>query len=574
MKTILIVISILILIVTGIYFYIRFSVLRSKDFKPDNTKSKSTLDLRPRLIAKLQQLVKDGSSGLYNLSITEIEPRLNSGGVDITGMKIVPDSVTLSVLKSTQDAPGEVVKLSIDSFHIDGLGIEDLLHKSEIDLKTISFTRPLIEIFKLKEIPGKKKNDTISLYQKIMKQFKRISINQILVQHGTVINHNFGRKNQTIKLDDVDIKIDSIRIDSSTQFADKRFLFAEEVQVSARDIKTSTADNLYFLKCESINISTRQNTITARNISFTPRYTREQFESKFQTRKYMFTLAIPKLALFGIDWWKIVNGNNLVAKEAMLEYPACGVYLDRSLPFRKIKQNNFPHQVLMRMPLPFSIAKMKMRHAKLLYTEYNPGTGQTGNVVVSDVNGMVANITNIPKEIRRNRFMISQSSGSFMNRVPLDVAFHFDLLKYRTGNFTMDLKVGGMDSSVLNPITGPLAEFIFKRGSISEGTVHVEGNNFKASGKGMLLYKDLYLEAVKKKPGEPGKIKKRRLISFIGNVLLIKNSNPSNGKAPRKETFSSERNDHQPFFSLVWKTIYIGVLKSIGLPPAFGNKSY
>ena len=41
------------------------------------------------------------------------------------------------------------------------------------------------------------------------------------------------------------------------------------------------------------------------------------------------------------------------------------------------------------------------------------------------------------------------------------------------------------------------------------------------------------------------------------------------GEAPREEIFGSERNDHQPFFSLVWKTIYIGVLKSIGLPNQF-----
>ena len=138
----------------------------------------------------------------------------------------------------------------------------------------------------------------------------------------------------------------------------------------------------------------------------------------------------------------------------------------------------------------------------------------------------------------------------------------------------MDLKVGELDSSILNPITGPLAEFIFKRGSIQKGIVHIEGNNLKASGKGMLLYKDLYLVSLKKNSDKPGKVKQRKLLSFIGNVLLIKNSNPSKGKAPRQVSFSSERNDHQPFFSLVWKTIYIGVLKSIGLPGNFGNKPY
>jgi hypothetical protein len=574
MKKILIVILILIVLITGAYLYIRFSVLRSKDFKPDTTKSKSILDLRPQLIAKLQQLVKDGSGGLYNLSIGEIEPHISSGGVDIMNVNIVPDSLALLKLKSAPIAPDQFFKISIDSFHIDGLGIEDILHKDQVNLKTISFTGPVIEMYQLKKLLKKKKKDTTTLYQKIMKQMKRISINEIFVQHGIFINHNFGQRNQPVKLDDVEIKMDNILIDSNSQFDKKRFLFAEEVQMSAKNLKERTEDSLYFIKCGSVKISTRENSIAAEHISVEPRYNRKEFESKLSTRKYMFTLDIPKLTLSGIDWWKIVNGRSIIAKEAMMENGKCEVYLDRSLPFRKIKRNNFPHQILMRTPMPFSIAKMKMHHTKLVYTEFNPGTDQTGNVVVSDVNGTVMNITNIRKEIRKNRFMVTTSTGSFMNRTPMDVGFHFDLLKYKTGNFTMDLKVGELDSSILNPITGPLAEFIFKRGSIQKGVVHVEGNNFKATGKGMLLYKDLYLVAVKKKEDEPGKVKQKKLLSFIGNVLLIKNANPSKGKAPREEVFDSERNDHQPFFSLVWKTIYIGVLKSIGLPKSFGNKSY
>ena len=56
----------------------------------------------------------------------------------------------------------------------------------------------------------------------------------------------------------------------------------------------------------------------------------------------MFTIDIPKLTLSGIDWWEIVNGKSLIAKEAMYwKMAICEVYLDRSLPFRKIKTEQF-----------------------------------------------------------------------------------------------------------------------------------------------------------------------------------------------------------------------------------------
>ena len=110
MKKIFIVILVLIILLTCGYLYVRFSVLKSKDFKPDTTKSKSILDLRPQLIAKLQQLVKDGSDGLYNLSIGEIEPHISSGGVDMMTVKIVPDSLTLLKLKSSPVLPMKFLK--------------------------------------------------------------------------------------------------------------------------------------------------------------------------------------------------------------------------------------------------------------------------------------------------------------------------------------------------------------------------------------------------------------------------------------------------------------------------------
>ena len=96
----------LIILITGGYLYIRFSVLKPKDFKPDTSKSKSIVDLRPQLIAKLRQMVKDGSDGLYNLSIGKIEPHISSGGMDMMTIRIVPDSLTVSKLKSSPVAPG------------------------------------------------------------------------------------------------------------------------------------------------------------------------------------------------------------------------------------------------------------------------------------------------------------------------------------------------------------------------------------------------------------------------------------------------------------------------------------
>src|SRR5438552_2540906 len=85
-------------IIIGVYLYVRFSVLKTKDFKPDSSKAKSVLDLRPSIIAKLQQLVKDGSGGLYHLSIEEIEPHIFKSTLDIMNATLSPDSAGIKNL--------------------------------------------------------------------------------------------------------------------------------------------------------------------------------------------------------------------------------------------------------------------------------------------------------------------------------------------------------------------------------------------------------------------------------------------------------------------------------------------
>jgi len=138
----------------------------------------------------------------------------------------------------------------------------------------------------------------------------------------------------------------------------------------------------------------------------------------------------------------------------------------------------------------------------------------------------------------------------------------------------MDLHIGKIDSSILNPITEPMGEFMIKKGSIQKGIAHVTGDNFKATGKGELLYKNLYLVGLKKDKSKPSGIKKKSIVSFFGNLFLIKNNNPEKGKEPRIVDFNFKRESKTTFFSLVWGTIYSGILQTIGLPQTFGKKSY
>lgn len=500
MKKLSIVFTIIIIIVIGAYLYIRFVVLKAKDFEPDYSKSKSVVDLRPALIAKLQQLVKDASAGLYDLSIGKIDPHISDLSIDITHAVLIPDSVIINRLNKSHLLPDNVFKISLSSLHIDGIHINDLLSKDHLSLLHILINSPVIEVYyreKWHNKPLHISDDSITVYKGIMKKMKSISINTIEVKNGTA--HGF---------------------------------------------------------------------------QLHPRFNKLQFESHLHARKEMYNLSIPKIILHGISWSELTNYKNIIANSAVVSNGSCKIFLDRSLPFRHVKINNFPQQILMRIPVAISIAQMHIRECNLAYSEHNPGMNKTGTIYIDHLKGEITNITNMPEQIKKQNLLVIKSSGLFMHKIPMTNGFVFDLSKYKTGNFRMDLNIGELDSSVLNPITAPMGEFMIKKGRIQVGIAHVTGDNFKATGKGELLYKNLYLIGLKKDKSKPSGIKKKSLISFLGNVFLIKNNNPEKGEEPRIVDFYFKRENKTTFFSLVWGTIYLGILKTIGLPQRFADKSY
>ena len=492
----------------GTYFYIRFVLLKAKDFKPDYSKSKSIIDMRPAIIAKLQQLVKDGSDGLYYLSIGKMDLHILASSIDITNAVLTPDSARIKELDKAHTLPDDLFKISFSSLHIDGLGLNDVLSKDHLLLKRILITSPLLKYIINEKgtirSAYKKKVILPRCIKKIMKKMKSISIDTIEVLDGAFISHLFSKKYQTNKLNDVSIIMNDVLIDSSTQYDTKRFLFAKQANLSTKNFYGRTPDSLYYFKCSSIDISTTGNNLTALNIELHPRENRQQFESHLKQRKEIYNLTIPKITVSGINWWDLANQKNIIANEATISNASCDIFLDRSLPFRKVKVNNFPHQILMRLPVPLSITKMHIRHCNLAYSEHNPGMDKTGTVYIDDMNGEVTNITNMQAQIKKHKILVIKSSGLFMHKIPMTNGFTFNLSKYKTGDFTMDLNIGAIDSSILNPITEPMGEFMIQKGTYKKELLMLQAIILKVAAKENYYIKIFTWLALKKIRINPG----------------------------------------------------------------------
>ncbi|MEP6596263.1 MAG: hypothetical protein ABJA71_09970 [Ginsengibacter sp.] len=564
-RKIAIVLLVAVLIIAGGFFYIKYHFLKAKDFKPVTSKAKSIIDLRPSVIAKLQQVVKDGSNGLYILSIEKIDPDVLASKLIVVNAGIRIDTAAMLHLDSLKKLPDDIFKIHFDSLHIDGMGIEDLINKNSVEITGISISKPVIEVYHKTRAYNKaerKRNDTLSLYHRIKGRMNKISIGSIRIDNGIFITYDVDRKKKASKFNNITLRINDLLIDSSTQFDAKRFMFAKHATIDARNYMIPTPDSLYYFKTAAISIAAEQHTLTLHDAELNPRGNRRQFEGKLQFRKEMYHVNFPKVVLSGVDWWAIMNHESFIAKKGEITGGTYTIFLDRSLPKSPaIKLDNFPHQLLMKIPVPVSVNKLTISHVNVSYEEYNPDARQ-GATAFFD------NTSNINTDIKKHPVATFAGTGLFMHHIPISARFTFDLSKYKTGDYSADVHMDKLDNLTINPIAEPLGLFSVKSGTIQQGTAHIDGNNFNAKCKIAMAYTDLHVKPLKK-ADENGQLKKKHMTGFFANVFLIKNANPIKGKELRQPDFSVERDYHANFFNVIWISILTGILKTIGVPVKF-----
>ena len=135
----------LMLVVGGIiiaaYLFMRFSLQKdirkskekqavavSKAFAAPAENPDSTMDLRPLFKTRLQQLVKEGSRGLYDLSIDSMSVDVLQSTVTLMNIRLSPDRKALAVLDHSQQAPDDVFDIALPTLTINGINIDDVVN--------------------------------------------------------------------------------------------------------------------------------------------------------------------------------------------------------------------------------------------------------------------------------------------------------------------------------------------------------------------------------------------------------------------------------------------------------------
>ncbi|MES2881007.1 MAG: hypothetical protein V4676_02575 [Bacteroidota bacterium] len=577
-KKLLIIIGIPALLLLGGYLYLRFSLESSINKTEKKTgvtqpivkelggKKVSGADLRPLFITKLQQVLSESSNGLYKVSVGDLQPDLLSSSLLLKDVVLNYDSTVFAVQKKAGTLPDNVFSISFKSLLIEGINLDDAITSKTMDYKLVKLVQPRIILIHGKAPEKEMSNEDFA--GRFLKQMKKLSIQQLIIEDGTVVVQNAANNKKSNQLNSVSVVMTNILLDSASRKIRKGILFSETATIQFKNFVKPTADGLYNLKIGKVTIREPQQTVSLANVSFTSPYGRKGFVRKQKFSKELYSLNTPAVTIAGLNWFTLMNEEELVADAINMERGSLSIYLDRSLP-PKSKMGNFPNQLLLKLPMKINVAKVNISNMNFAYSEYNPISQQTGTMYL---NKLKLSIKNVSNNKQNPQPVIAIGSGLLMNKVPVKANFIFDMAQAKSGKFSAQLKVAGFDGAVVNPFAMPMGMVKTEEGIVHSAEGKITGNELKAAGKVFIAYSNLKLHLLEKDKGEAA-LDKKGFTTLVANLFVLKKNNPVKGPDARREDAEFVRLPEGGFFTLIWKTILVGILKTIGAPEKMAYKT-
>ena len=545
MKKILIACSILIVLATGVFYYL---------------KSKRLTDFEPLMKQKLQQLVKDGSRGLYDISIGKVDIDVLQSKVIFADIHLHYDTSVYIQRVQLQQQPKDLFDIKVKAISIDGITPVDILRKKDLRLNVLYINNPVIKIY---HTPGEDAfKDSTTLYHRITKEIGSFGIKKFALKNANVSFVNTKTKVEE-HFPELHITLDDFLIDDSTQNDSSRFLYSKDASIAVMKYRRRTNDNLYTLKLDSVLIQASKKEVSIKKFQFTPNVSKAELRKILKARKDRYDIDINNIMISNIDWWGVVTNDVVNIGDVLIKDGKTEIYCDKTIP---VKQRNgilYPHQKLFELNMPFRIDKIKIKNLDFTYAEFNEESLKEGKIIFQNTDAVITNITNIPSVIAKNPFLKIDATSSFMKTAALNAGFTFNLAKQKDGVFSVYANLGGLDGTLLNPVTEPLTMVKINKANITGYRMTMHGDINDARADVLLTYHDLDITVLKK--DDNGKMKKQGFMSFIVNTFKINGDAPKKGKAPVTYEGNVVRRKQKTFFSLVWKTMLEGIKKTVGI---------
>ena len=369
-------------------------------------------------------------------------------------------------------------------------------------------------------------------------------------------------KSSHINLGNIRIKINEVKADKLIKVQTSPIDYSKEIEISCDKVYMVSKDGFYNFSFQNTSLNSLNRQLKIGFVIIKPFLSEKEFAKKAHFQKDRYDIVLNEIALKDIDMKNLLN-KKIIASGLIINKTSVKIYTDLQKPGSgKSKVGNYLPQLVKKLNIPINISHASLPNAFIQYTEHEKISDSSGIATFDGSDISVSNLTNLDEAIRKNNVTTVSFDTKVLNAIPLKGEFKFSL-NGNGGNFAVNGHVPAFDTLLLNKVSVPMALMRLNSGTISSIDFNFTGNDSSAKGDFVMKYNDLKVDVLKIDK-DTKEVKKKGLVSLAANII-VKNNNSNNGNL-REENPRFNRNLQKSFFNLVWKTIFTGIKKTVGIP--------
>lgn len=513
---------------------------------------------------ELEKALRKKTKGLYRIEYDDLKLDEVNGDLSVINLRMEYDSAKFAELAAAGEAPSILLHIQAPSLHVTGVKTPKALIDKEIVGNKLVITNPLVEI----KYTGKGK-DTASnvpskaVYEQILGNLNLIKLDTVAIDGGIISTQSLKTNRKNIELLNTQAQLINVAVDSLSNEDSTRIFFAQTVNLQCGTIAWYSTDGRYKYAADSLITSSASNRVAIKSFVVQPQLGEEAFMRSLKTQDDRFDFTLRGIRIQNIRFTDLLQ-ENIVADSILVQSASFKIYRDLAIVRdKKNRVGTYPHQAVMKIPVPVAVKTMVLTNTFVEYKEKNDKTRQSGKVQFVKAYAVISNLTNRKDLIAKNNLMTADIQCRFLDLAPFNVNWTFYLANPK-GRFDVKGVLGALDARAVNVLSEPMGPARIEDGRINKMQFNLAGNDYSMNGKVLMLYDDLKV-AILEKNEESNKLEKKKLASFAANIF-IKNSNPSRkGKEPREIEVEHERDTNRSIFNLSWKTLFEGIKKTVGI---------
>lgn len=317
----------------------------------------------------LDSRVRQATEGFYSTSFEHIGVSYTDKSVTIHNLHLYPDSSRLTNKQGRQITPSNVYDILIPELRIEGIELKKAYLDKELKLDRLSIIHPEIKLYVNFDISP---TATDSLKQDINERlapfFRIIEAEKIQVLQGGLILHTQKNKRKSRIKASFNFDASKLLVKTALRPQDEDWMQLERFIVQAGALEGSIADDTYLLRLKSITASSADSSFFLQGLQLLPTADVSTLLERKPDLERIYTIAIPQLYTYGLNYSALYNLKNFSANEITLLSPSLEMF-DAKLKEEGEKENFKPedlYPVIEKVLNRVAVERLFIRHGKSL----------------------------------------------------------------------------------------------------------------------------------------------------------------------------------------------------------------